>query len=177
VRTNIAFLLIVTALAAAGCQSTYSLAGADAKLPADDSAAFMDGLSSQPSVNEAQALRGFLLVLGQDKPMSFGEAVTALKQQGVVDKNWDFQPTRPITRGRVAYMFYTACKVPGGLTLTLCGPSPRYCLRELQYRGWMSTGLPDNEVTGLEFVSVLTRADELKETGKVSNVMVKETLQ
>lgn len=68
-------------------------------------------------------------------------------------------------------MIYQACNMTGGLTLGLLGPSRRYCLRELQYRGLMTKGLASTKVTGLEYVAILARADELRETGKVSQVM------
>ena len=71
-------------------------------------------------------------------------------------------------------MVYQACHMTGGLTLTLFGPSQRYCLKELQYRGLMTEGPSYNMVTGMEYVAILARADELRQTGKVSAVMKKE---
>ena len=84
---------------------------------------------------------------------------------------WDFDPEAPTTKGRVAYMIYQACDMSGGLTLTLAGPSRRYCLRELQYRGMMVEGASYNKVTGMEYVAILSRADELIQTGEVSETM------
>ncbi|MHC4716703.1 MAG: hypothetical protein ACYS5V_07025 [Planctomycetota bacterium] len=161
-------------LLAAGCAQPGSVAGGQTPLPTTNSAAFLDDLSSQATVTEAQAFRGVLLVLGQDRKMSFAQAVKALTDAGIVPEAWDFQADRPITRGKLAYMFYQACNMRGGLTLTLTGPSRRYCLRELQYRGFMAPGLPYNRVTGMEFIAVLTRADELRQTGGVSPVLTRE---
>ena len=71
-------------------------------------------------------------------------------------------------------MVYQACGLKGGLTLTLTGPSQRYCLKELQYLGLMSEGQVYNGVTGMEYVAILSRADELRQTGQVSDVMKRE---
>ena len=71
----------------------------------------------------------------------------------------------------VAYMIHQACRAPRGVVLTLTGPSQRYCLRELQYLGMMSQGFPTTTVTGMEFVAVLTRAEEYRRTGKLPEVM------
>ncbi|HET6427784.1 MAG TPA: hypothetical protein VFJ30_05205 [Phycisphaerae bacterium] len=172
-----AFVLIGPALClAAGCTAPGAVGGGQMPLSAANSAAFLDELSSQPQVTEAQAFRGLLLVLDNDRQMTFAEAVSALKQTGIVSQSWDFQADRPITRGKLAYMFYQACHMRGGLTLTLTGPSQRYCLRELQYRGYMAPGLFYNKVTGMEFIAVLTRADELRQTGEVSPVLIREDI-
>jgi len=170
-----AYVLIGPALLlAAGCATPGAVGGGRTALSADDSAAFLDELSSHPDVTEAEGFRGMLLVMGDDRPMTFAEAVTTLKEAKVVSDRWDFHASRPLTRGKLAYMFYQACDMRGGLTLTLTGPSQRYCLRELQYRGYMAPGLFYNKVTGMELVAVLTRADELRQTGKVSPVLIRE---
>ena len=59
-------------------------------------------------------------------------------------------------------------------SLALTGPSQRYCLRELQYRGLMAPGIWYNDVTGMEYLAILTRADELRQTGKVSPIIIRE---
>ena len=164
-------ILLPALLVVPACQPSTVVVGGQMKLADSDSAAYLDRTSSQPTVTEAQALNGLLLMLGEKADMSFEQAVALVKQRKIADACWDFQADRPVTRGRVAYMIYQACRLPGGLTLTLTGPSQRYCLRELQYQGFMSQGLPYNTVTGLEYVSVLTRADEYRQTGKVSEVL------
>jgi hypothetical protein len=163
-------------LAPAACQNapTARLA-ADPNAPASgDSAAYLDKLSRGPAVTEAQAVRGMLMLLGDKPDLPFDQAVAALRQRKVVSAGWSFHADRPVTKGKVAYMVYQACAVPGGLTLTLAGPSQRYCLKELQYRGLMSPGMPYNPVTGMEYVSILARADELRQTGGVSRAMKRE---
>ena len=169
-------LIAVLAFAAASCQQPASpiIDRGELALNATDSATYLDEISSRASVTEAEALRGVLLLLGREEQTTFSEAVTFLTERGVASPAWGFQADRPVTRSKIAYMIYQACDVPGGLTLTLTGPSRRYCLRELQYRGLMAPGLADNPVTGMEYVAILARADELRQTGKVSDVMLRE---
>lgn len=174
-RCIIPLLLVVAALT--GCQvGPPAIVTGQAKLAADDSAAYLDRLSSQPTVTEVDAFKGILMVMGESKDMTFSQAVKLLTERKVVDGSWDFQAVRPITRGKVAYMVYQACHMRGGLTLTLAGPSQRYCLKELQNEGMMAAGFPYNLVSGMEYVAILSRADELVHTGKVSPVMTKEAI-
>ncbi len=159
-----------------GCGTPGVVAGGNVTLSGADSAQYLDKISSQPTVTEAQALEGIMLLLGQQRKLTFAECVKLLKDRHIVSQRWDFRAERPATRGKVAYMIYQACGMKGGLTLTLTGPSQRYCLRELQYRGLMAPGLPYNPVTGMEYVAILARADELRRTGRVSPVMLQEGL-
>lgn len=167
---------ILTAALAAGC-ATPGVQSPEAKLPADEgSPGFLDRMSSQATVSENDAMRGMLMLLdGDDEAATFGERVDALKQRGVVGEDWDFVADRPIRKGRLAYMVYQAADVPGGVILTAFGPSQRYCLRELQYRGFMSEGFVTSKVTGMEYVAVLTRADSYRRTGELPTAISKTT--
>ncbi len=154
----------------ASCQATNNrpqVQGGDAKLAAVDSATYLDGISSMPTVSEAEAFKGIMLVLAEPHKATFAETVAALQERKIIARNWDFQADRPITKGRVAYMTYQACGLKGGLTLFLTGPSQRYCLKELQYRGLLSTGITYNTVTGMEYLAILGRIDEFRQTGDV----------
>ncbi len=142
--------------------------GRAALAPGENSAAFLDRISSQDHVSENDAMRGILMVLaGQDTAATFQQRVRALREKKIIPVGGNFDANRPIGRGKLAYMIYQACKFPGGLILRLTGPSQRYCLRELQYRGMMMDGFASTPVDGMEFVAALTRADVYKRTGKV----------
>jgi len=164
----------------AGCGAAGTrIANTDAALPAnEDSAAFLDRISSQVNVSENDALRGILMLLdGQDQAGTFGQRVEKLAGREVVPASWDFDAARPITRGRLAYMIYQAAKIPGGVTLRLIGPTERYCLRELQYRRMMTRGAPYTPVSGMEFVAVLTRAEMYVRTGKFPSMVGEEVAE
>jgi len=165
--------LLAGLLAAGGCGSGQIEAGADATLPAgEDSAAFLDRVSSLPTVGENDALRGVLLLTeGSDADGTFAERVEKLRAAGIAPGTWDYSAQRPVTKGRLAQLLYQACDIPGGVTLTVAGPSQRYCLRELQYRGMIAPGPTYAEVTGMEYVAVLSRADAWRRTGQVPEVL------
>jgi len=168
----IAATALALAAFCAGCAGAGHIVGAAAALaPQDNSAEFLDAVSSRSTVSENQALMGILLLTdGKDDCRTFQQRVSVLAERKIVDGSWDFAAGRPITRGRLAYMLYRACRMRGGLILTLAGPSRRYCLRELQYQGLMADGLPDGNVTGMEFVAVLARADKYIRTGEADLV-------
>lgn len=168
---RIAWVVIISAAVcwATGCGGVASIANPGARAPGgENSAAYLDRISSQANVSENDALRGILMLLdGDDKAQTFAQRVEILRGRSIVAQRWNCDASRPITRGRLAYMIYQSCNMPGGVILTLAGPTQRYCLRELQWRQMMRTGLGQTPVAGMEFVSVLTRADAYIRTGKV----------
>ena len=66
---------------------------------------------------------------------------------------------------------FTVC-APPNKTLQLTGPSQRYCLRELQYRRIIGPGFILSKVSGMELVAVLARADAIRTTGEVPEVLL-----
>lgn len=171
VLQNLAVLMIFTGVGGlVGCTAREgTITGGQATLAADEnSAAFLDRISSQDRVSENDATRGILMVLeGRDTAQTFKQRVQTLRNKGIVRAGADLEAGRSITRGRFAYMIYQACGMPGGVILRLAGPSERYCLRELQYRNMMREGFAQTPVNGMEFVQALTKADVYKRTGKV----------
>ena len=164
-------VLLVLTVVAAGCGTPGHVANGVATLPEDpNSALFIHRLSSAETVTENDGLRGVLMLLdGKDSAGTFQERVDNLRERNILNSSWDYDATRALTRGRLAYMIYQATDFPGGVTLMLMGPSERYCLRELRYRGMMGTGWLFGQVTGLEFISALSRADTYLQTGQVPN--------
>jgi len=162
-------VIAAAATLASGCAHEPVITGPAAALPAgEDSAAFLDRMSSQTAVSENDAMRGILLLLeGKDDARTFQQRVELLRGKGIIDPSWDCNADKPVTKGRFAYMVYQACKFPGGVILTLTGPSERYCLRELRYREVMAEGSAFSQVTGMEFVGVLGRVDVYIRTGQL----------
>ncbi|MFP4139086.1 MAG: hypothetical protein ACOCZU_06655 [Planctomycetota bacterium] len=167
------FLPVVLTLLAVGCASNGTVAGGDAALPANEnSAAFLDRVSAKGTVSENDAARGLLMLRdGTDKAETFAQRVATLREAKIADASWDHAADRPITRGRLAQMVYQSIDIPGGVILTLTGPSQRYCARELQYRRMMTKSPLDSPVSGMEFVAVITRAATYKQTGEVPDLV------
>lgn len=172
-RMSMCFIsLLLAGLLSAGCSTEpMRIAGAQSDLPAgENSAAYLDRISALDAVSENDALRGVLLLMDGDDPhRTFQQRVETLRARDVLDASWDFDATRSVTRGKFAYMIYQACRVPGGVVLTVAGPSQRYCLRELQYRDIMPDGSMFGSVSGMEAVAVLGKADVFRRTGSTPN--------
>ncbi len=170
----VAAALVGLALAA-GCSSEPGAIGLpQAALSAGEgSPGFLDRISAQTEVSENDAMRGVLLLLdGQDPAGTFGARVAALRKRGIIPAGWDVQADKPLTRGRMAYMIYQACDVPGGVILRVAGPSQWYCLKELQYQGIVAERYSVfGRVTGMEFVAVLARGDAYVQTGRVPEAL------
>lgn len=161
-------------LAVGGCAAPADrINGGEAVLPAGESSGtFLDRVSSLKNVTENDALRGALLLAdGKDEAANFAARVERARTLGLVGAGWSFQADRPITKGRLAYIVYQACKTRGGITLWLFGPSQRYCLLELQYQGMISGGLACTPITGLEYVAIITRADTYIQTGGIPDLI------
>lgn len=176
-RSVLQGLMVIAVLAGVGgltgCgASGGGVAGGGARLlENENSAAFLDRISSQVNVSENDATRGILLVLdGKDQAATFQQRVDILRKRNIVAERWNCDAARPITRGKLAYMVYQACKPPGGVILWATGSSQRYCLRELQYHKMMGEGFLLSPVSGMEYVAVLTRADVYRRTGKIPDV-------
>ena len=115
------FAVVLLAFAVAGVvtgcgQSNLKVVSADATLPPEeDSAAFLDRMSSLDAVGENDAMRSILLLLDEkDTAKSFEKRVKLLADRNIVSANWDFAAHRLITRGKFAYMIYQSSKFPGG---------------------------------------------------------------
>ena len=175
---NMRLLVLYGMLLPLGLSAVACVQGGATILPATDSAAFLDQVSRQPAVSQAQAVQGIRLLLGQTDETTFAKALNQLHEQNVRWDVWLISASAQATRGQLAYMAYQVWRTTGapdkplpGLTLALFGPSQRYCLRELAYYGYMADGPGCDAVTGMEFVAVLARLDELRQKGKVKAVL------
>jgi len=159
--------------ATGGCAATsLRVADGEATLPAgENSAAFLDRMSSLDTLTENDAMRGMLMLEGGDNTKTFRQRVDLLIERKILDPKGDHAASRPLTRGKLAYMVCRACNLSGGIILRLTGNTERYCLRELQYRNMMTEGSGSTAVTGMEFSSVLTRADIYRRTGRFPNMV------
>jgi hypothetical protein len=169
--------LLAAGLLAGGCQSSsMSIEGPGQTLPDDDgSPAFLDRISSEPTVSENDAFRGLLmLVEDEDATETFEDRVRALVDRGMLPPDWSYDADRPLTRGRLAYMACQAADVEGGVMMHLVGPTRRYCLREARYLGLMSDGGTYGQVTGMEYLAVLTRLDVFRQTGQLPEILSTE---
>ena len=162
---------VIAACMVAGC-GTGSIENPQATLPEESSAGFLDRVSSKPCATQNDAARGILMLVQEaDQAQTFAQRVETLRQRDLAAEHWAMEADAPVTRGQLAYMVYQACDLTGGVTLTLTGPSQRYCLRELQYRGIIDRGAWFLPVSGMELVAVLNRADAIIQQGAAPHVL------
>ena len=153
-----------------GCGNGEIISHSESLPKGEDSAGFLDRVSSMPTVSENDAMRGILMLIdGDDTAESFRRRVEILQDRGIVARSWDYVSDRGITRGKYAFMVYQAAKFRGGIILSVTGPSRRYCLRELQFKKVMCNGPMLTEIGGMEYVAVLGRADTFIRTGYIPN--------
>lgn len=165
-------VVLALAVSLGGCGAQSGITGGDAPGAADEnSAEYLDRISSQETVTENDTLSGMLMLLdGQDKAKTFAQRVESLRKRKILPEAWSHNAGRATTRGRLAYMISRAAKVKGGVIMRTFGPSQRYCVRELQYMEMMGAGTARGDITGMELVAVITRADVYIRTGKVPDL-------
>jgi len=167
-----ATLVLALAASLGGCGAQGGITGGEAPgVASENSAEYLDRMSSQETVTENDALSGMLMLLdGQDQAKTFAQRVESLQKRQILAPAWSHDANRATTRGRLAYMISQATRIEGGIILRVCGPSQRYCLRELQYVEMMGPGTARGDITGMELVAVITRADVYIRTGEIPNI-------
>jgi hypothetical protein len=170
------YLLIagfVAVVALSGCgTSQLTVTGGEVTLPAgENSAAFLDRMSSLDTVTQNDALRGILMLDGGDETGTFKQRVDLLIGKKILPARGGYDASRKLTRGQLARMVCNSCELSGGVIMRLTGSSERYCLRELQYRRMMTPGSRSAKISGMEFSSVLTRAAIYKQTKKFPDLV------
>lgn len=126
-------------------------------------------LASKPNATFEDAVRAFLdLGAGTDVgSMSFDKQAAELADAKIIRKSWAKRPEERLTRGRTAYLVCRVCRIKGGITMRILGPSERYAFRECIFLGVWRGGNQRDYVTGGELMGVLKwAADYLDEHPK-----------
>jgi hypothetical protein len=170
--------LLLAALAAGGCQSVHvapiaAKAGPTTVAVANTPAGQLDfwyALNDQPLASNDDAFHALLLNFdGKDDSADYAARVQTLKSRGWIDRNFAEAGDRAVRRGTVAQALVTALKFKGGLTMRLFGSSPRYALRELQFRGLLPDTSENQVFTGGELVGVIGKVEDFR-TGNPADV-------
>jgi hypothetical protein len=160
--------IICMALLAAGCAVTRPQPRIDPGILDRDS--FLSWLADQPLVSAAEAYRAMLIAAtDQDPGSDFLRNQQEVFRRDIARPEWKLQPDQAVDKATVSFMVAQIAKVPGGINLNLFGRAlhlsdRRYAYRELVYEGFsQDSGTPNMVLTGGEFVSFLTWADERRE--------------
>ena len=118
-------------------------------------------LAQQRVVFRYDMAKAITILMGVDEErIDLNSQVAYLQQQGFLPKQKAraFDPMQPLRKGEAAYVFLRALGMRGGVALHVLGPTERYALKELAFRGFMAPGHVRDLISGDEFVQLMTQA-------------------
>ncbi len=122
---------------------------------------YLAGLISKRVAFGYDAAKAIVILMGVDEEyIDLAAQVAYLRDNGMLPKRAQgaFDPMQPLRKGLAAYLFCRALKVPGGVAWHLFGPTQRYALKEMVFRGWMPPGQVSDLVNGAELVQLMNQA-------------------
>jgi len=168
---------IFAVLLAGGCQTLMVRQSVAAKLGGpspDDQIQFWHTLNAQPITSNDDGMHGLLLYFdNQDTQTNYAGRVAQLKKQGLLPANFNEPGNQALQRGIMAYAAVKGMHIQGGWVMLVFGPSPRYALRELQYRGVFPRSSPQQPLSGAEFVGIIGKMQDYQ-SGKGANIPATE---
>jgi hypothetical protein len=179
-------MLVVAAAAIGSAGVTASVGGCGSpvtgpplakEMAGDDPQAQMDfwhTLPTRAAVTNDEAFHALLLFLdGQDPAADYAGRVTALRARGMLPGGFADKPEAAVRRGTLAVALVRGLAIPGGLTMRVFGPQPRYAERELEYAGLYPPGSPHQTFSGAELLGIIGRAEDYQR-GKDAESQVPE---
>jgi hypothetical protein len=162
-------LALVLLLMAAACgRSTLKGSVVDEHTGGDEFAEmeFWDGLAEVRAVSNNDALHALLLGLADKSAPDYPGRLQEARTRGWVKKE-DPMPANETARvGFVARAVCTEADIEGGLTMRLFGGGERYAVKELNDRGWLPEMSPNQVISGLQLISLLSETEDyLEEKG------------
>ncbi|HWB18744.1 MAG TPA: hypothetical protein VG711_00465 [Phycisphaerales bacterium] len=158
-------------LAGSGCARSVSqtslvdsAAGPNADLD------FWDKLQTDRTVTNHDALHALILLAdGEDHSTSFQERVDVAKKKNWISADRQLTANESATVGDISVALCQILDIRGGLTLTLFGPSRRYCTRELVYREVIPARTESQSMSGLELLNLIGNAEDYRKNGFIPN--------
>jgi len=159
-------LLLIGALGiTSGCGTPARVAEPLAQTLAGDAperqSEFWYQLARSPSVSNDDAFHALLLYFdGGDPAPDYAGRVALLRERRMLPDGFDRPGEEVVERGTIATAIARAAQITGGVTMQLIGVTPRYADRALQSRGLLTSGSPNQTVTGGQFVAILGRLED-----------------
>ncbi|HTW94008.1 MAG TPA: hypothetical protein VMD30_04380 [Tepidisphaeraceae bacterium] len=161
----------------AGCQPAMVKQSVDSKLGGsspDDQIEFWHTLNDQPITSNDDGMHGLLLYFdNQDTQADYSGRVTQMKKDGLLPSDFHAPANEALQRGIMAYALVKGLHIKGGWVMLVFGPSPRYALRELEFRGLFPHSSPQQPLSGAEFVGIIGRIQDYQ-TGESGNIPATE---
>ena len=143
-----------------GCQSGLPRSRAAVRPIPSGNAALMHYIADMPLVTAEAAYRGvYLIAEGNAYEGEYEALRDELVDRGIVGSTWKHHHDTLMNRAGVAYMVCKSCDIKRGLNWRLIGAG-RYAWRELQHMGVGGRGSELGNLSGGEFLGILSRADK-----------------
>jgi hypothetical protein len=140
--------------------STLAPNGAD---PVATRMEFWHTLNDRPLASNDDAFHALLLYFdGKDDATDYAGRVRTLKSRGWLGGGFNEPADRAVERGVVAQALVKALNLKGGVTMRLFGSSPRYALRELQFKGLLPDSSVNQVFSGSELVGVIGKVQDYR---------------
>ena len=126
---------------------------------------FWHTLDDKPITDNDEAFHGLLLYLdSKDSAKDYAGRVAALRSLNMLPRGFDQPADAAIQRGVLAVAICQALQIKGGVTMQLLypivGPTPRYCLRELQFKGLYPPGSANQTFSGDEYLGIIGKIED-----------------
>ncbi len=126
---------------------------------------FWDGLTEARAVGNHDALHALLISFGGDKSSDYAGRLAEAKK-----RKWLSEGDNPPANetARVGWVARAACieaGIQGGLTMRVLGPLERYAVRELNYKGWLPNMSPNQAISGMQLIALLSAIEDEQEDG------------
>jgi hypothetical protein len=175
-RSSAACLLACMLLVLSGCGSAPVGKSVVTELASDSNATDLDfwhTLSTRPVATNDDAFHGLLIYLdGTDTSSEYATRIATLKQRGMLPKDFNGAADEAVERGTLAVALVKMLDLKCGLTMAIFGASPRYALRELEYRRIYPESSEKQLFSGAEFLGIIGKVEDFKE-GDPANVPAK----
>ena len=162
-RKGIAFLVLAIL---AGCQTAMVQSPVTAKYAANDSDSqmnFWHELAARPVTSNDDAFHALLLwVDSKDDAKTYDDRVAALKARGMLAGSFSEPANEAIDRGVLAVAIVKMTGIKGGWVMHVFGPTQRYSVKELEFKGIYPPSSPQQTFSGAEFVGIMGKVDDYR---------------
>lgn len=158
--------IALAAVTMTGCARTVVVDPQETSYDPNDLNAQLDFWSELPgrsAITNDEGIHGVILITeGTDTSGSYENRLTYLEERGwLSDSLAEEEPNVAMQRGTLASILTHALDIEGGVMMRLTDKSPRYAYRELVYMGIMPAGSEQMVLDGLDYLGVITVAQEM----------------
>jgi hypothetical protein len=115
-------------------------------------------LAAETVTNNDDAFHGVRLYFeGKDDAENYAARVKALQSRGLLPRDFNQPAHQALGRGTLAFALVKALDLQGGLNMRLLGVTPRFAVKEREFRGIYPASSPNQALTGGDFSESLAR--------------------